>query len=252
MNTGIVSVRYARALLEYSREEGVQDAMYNSMQLLLKTIMQLDELTNVLLSPSLSDADKVDLLCNAVPDAPLQFRRFAQLVIKKGRESFLRYIAYAYISLYRQEEGILQVKLTTAIPVDEELSQRIAQLMAKNTPDVGAIQSQLAQAQAAAQQAELRSAAMMQAVSLGIDANTIPYVLKLADFSQATGQDGKISDEALKAALNKVLEDVPALKPQTSAAAGFVQLGAPGTGSGGTQNTDQQAMLSNIFGIKKK
>ena len=136
MNTGIVSVRYARALLEYSREEGVQDAMYNSMQLLLKTIMQLDELTNVLLSPSLSDADKVDLLCNAVPDAPLQFRRFAQLVIKKGRESFLRYIAYAYISLYRQEEGILQVKLTTAIPVDEELSQRIAQLMAKNTPDV--------------------------------------------------------------------------------------------------------------------
>lgn len=146
---------------------------------------------------------------------------------------------------YFKEQGLSQ----------EEAKQAIATFKAekaKNTPDVSAMQTQLAQAQSAVQQAQLQSAATMQAVALGIDANTIPYVLKLADFSQATGQDGKISDEALKAALNKVLEDVPALKPQASAVAGFVQLGAPGTGSSGTQNTDQQAMLSNIFGIKKK
>lgn len=168
-----------------------------------------------------------------------------------------------YARIQQMLDGTLAAKEDTALKAyfkQQGLSQQEAEQAmatfkaekAKNTPDVGAIQSQLAQAQAVAQQAELRSAAMMQAVSLGIDANTIPYVLKLADFSQATGQDGKISDEALKAALNKVLEDVPALKPQASAVAGFVQLGAPGTGSSGTQNTDQQAMLSNIFGIKKK
>ena len=42
------------------------------------------------------------------------------------------------------------------------------------------------------------SAATMAAVSLGIDAKTIPYVLKMADLSQVMGQDGKINDEALK------------------------------------------------------
>lgn len=146
---------------------------------------------------------------------------------------------------YFKEQGLSQ----------DEAKQAIATFKAekaKNTPDVSALQTQLAQSQSAAQQAQLQSAATMQAVVLGIDANTIPYVLKLADLSSAIGQDGKISDEALKAALNKVLEDVPALKPQVNAATGFVQLGAPGTGSSGTQNTDQQAMLSNIFGIKKK
>ena len=79
---------------------------------------------------------------------------------------------------------------------------------------------------------------MMAAVTLGIDAKTIPYVLKMADLSQAMGQDGKIDEEALKTALNKVLEDVPALKPQAPGTAGFVQIGA--AGSPGQQATQTQ------------
>ena len=50
----------------------------------------------------------------------------------------------------------------------------------------------------------------LQAVALGIDAKSIPYILKLADFSQAIGQDGKINNETVNNALKKVLEDVPA------------------------------------------
>jgi F-type H+-transporting ATPase subunit delta len=109
--------------------------MYLCIQKLLKTILQLDELTTVLISPSVSDAEKVQLLCDAVPEAPMQYRRFAQLVVKQGRVTHLRYIAYAYISLYRQEAGILSVKLTTALPIDGELSQRVARLMTTDNPD---------------------------------------------------------------------------------------------------------------------
>ena len=54
----------------------------------------------------------------------------------------------------------------------------------------------------------------MAAVGLGISVTSIPYVLKMADFSQTVGQDGKVSNEKLTEALNKVLEDIPALKPQ--------------------------------------
>ena len=168
-----------------------------------------------------------------------------------------------YAKIQQMLDGTLAAKEDTALKAyfkQQGLSQQEAEQAtatfkeekAKNTPDIVAMQTQLAQAQSAAQQAQIQSAATMQAVSLGIDAKTIPYVLKLADLSQAVGQDGKINEETLKAALNKVLEDVPALKPQNNANTGFVQLGAPGTGSSGTQNTDQQTMLSNIFGIKKK
>ena len=95
--------------------------------------------------------------------------------------------------------------------------------------------AQVTQAQAAAQQAQINSAATMAAVSLGISANTIPYVIKLADFSQVVGQDGKINEETLKAALNKVLEDVPGLKPQAAGTTGFVQVGAASSNAGAGQ-----------------
>ena len=128
----------------------------------------------------------------------------------------------------------------------EEMDQAIKaykQQQAANQPDVPGMQrqitdaqTQLAAAQKEAQAAHVENAATMMAVSLGIDAKTIPYVLKMADFSQAVGQDGKINEESLKTAVNKVLEDVPALKPQTDGKTGFMQIG---TGGNPTQNPQQ-------------
>ena len=157
--------------------------------------------------------------------------------------------AIDYGKIQQMLDGTLAAKEDTALKAyfkqqrlsQAEVEQAIAafkQQKAANTPDVGAMQAQMAQAQAAAQQAQINSAAVMAAVSLGIEASTIPYVIKMADFSQVAGQDGKINEETLKAALNKVLEDVPALKPQASAASGFVQVGAA-SGSQGTGQAQQ-------------
>lgn len=111
------------------------------------------------------------------------------------------------------------------------------------------MQNQLTQAQETAKQAQIQNAAILVAVSMGIDAKTIPYILKMADLSQAVGQDGKVNEENLKAALNKVLEDVPALKPQASGTTGFIQVGAASSGTG--QQANQADQLSSIFGNKK-
>lgn len=130
----------------------------------------------------------------------------------------------------------------------EEADQAMAafkQQKAANQPDVNAIQTQLTQAQTEAQQARVESAATMAAVGLGIDAKTIPYVLKMADLSQAVGQDGKINEETIKNALNKVLEDIPALKPQAAGTTGF-QLGTPG--QQGQQSTSDDALKA-AFGL---
>lgn len=151
---------------------------------------------------------------------------------------------------YEKLAGLIQGKQTVAEDTvlknyfkqqglsQEEAAQAIAafkQQKAQSQPDVSAlqgqltdVQTQLSQAQAAAQQAQIENAATMMAVSLGMDAKTIPYVLKMADLSKVMGQDGKINDEAMKSALNQVIEDVPALKPQAKGSSGFVQVGAAG------------------------
>ena len=162
-----------------------------------------------------------------------------------------------YAKIQQMLEGTLAAKEDTALKAyfkqqglsQEEMEQAIAtfkQQKAAQQPDVGTIQQQLTQAQAVAQKAMIDSAATIAAVSLGIDAKTIPYVLKMADLSQVMGQDGRIDDEALKAALNKVLEDVPALKPQASGSTGFIQVGAA-SGQQQTQTTDDA--LKKAFGL---
>ena len=158
-------------------------------------------------------------------------------------------LAIDYAKIQQMLEGTLAAKEDTALKAyfkqqglsQEEVEQAIAafkQQKAASQPDVAALQQQATQAQALAQQAQMQAAATMAAVSLGIDAKTIPYVLKMADLSQVMGQDGKINDEALKAALNKVLEDVPALKPQAPGTTGFIQVGV----ASGQQQTANEPM----------
>lgn len=141
---------------------------------------------------------------------------------------------------YFKQQGLSQEEMTQAIAA-------FKQQKAANQPDVGAMQTQLTQAQTAAQQAQIQSAATMAAVELGIDAKTIPYVLKMADLSQVAGQDGKINNETIKNALNKVLEDVPALKPQAAGTPGFKQVGAAGGGQQQTPPNDD--VLKKAFGL---
>lgn len=136
------------------------------------------------------------------------------------------------------EESVLKGYFRQQGLSKEQMDQAIAaykEQQAASQPDVAGMQNQIAEtqnrltaAQKAAQDARVETAATMMAVSLGVEAKTIPYVLKMADLSQVTGEDGKINEETLKAAVNKVLEDIPALKPQAGGKTGFSQVGTGG------------------------
>lgn len=75
------------------------------------------------------------------------------------------------------------------------------------------LQNEVVAAQKVAEQAQIELAATKVAMTLGINAKTLPYVLKMADFSKVKGTDGKISEDNVKDALEQVIKDVPALKP---------------------------------------
>lgn len=170
--------------------------------------------------------------------------------------------AIDYAKIQQMLEGTLAAKEDTALKAyfkqqglsQQEVEQAIAafkQQKAANQPDVNALQGQVteaqkqaAAAQAAARQAQIESAATVMAVTLGIDAKTIPYVLKMADLGQVMGQDGKINEETLKTSLNKVLEDIPALKPQASGSAGFVQVGAANNQQQGNEPVTLKGAIS--------
>lgn len=167
--------------------------------------------------------------------------------------------AIDYGKIQQMLDGTLAAKEDTALKAyfkQQGLSQQEAEQAmaafktqkAANTPDVGAIQTQLSQAQSAAQQANMEKEAMFMAGELGVELKTMPYILKLADLSAVVDDKGTINKETLKAALNKVLEELPQLKPAAqNPQSGFRQIGAGS--QGGAPNVDDQ--LAAIFGNKK-
>lgn len=145
----------------------------------------------------------------------------------------------AVLKSFFQQQGMTEEEAKQAMEAYKANKQR-------QQPDITAIQTQLQQAQALASQAEIEKLATIEAIGLGIDVKVLPYVLKMVDLSNVKGQDGKVNQETLKNALNKVLEDVPALKPTNQGNAGF-QIG----GSGGNNNSNQASddALKKAFGL---
>lgn len=139
----------------------------------------------------------------------------------------------------------------------EEVSQAIATFKnekAKRTPDIGALQNEITTKNAALKDALVNQQATMEAVTLGLDAKTIPYVVKLADMSKAVNDDGTVNADEIKKALEKVLADVPQFKGTVQQSSshnddvGGFQIGG-GAGNAGNNNSEDE--LRRIFGIKK-
>lgn len=142
---------------------------------------------------------------------------------------------------YFKEQGLSADEMKQAIGAFKEQK-------AKNTPDIAKMQSDVENADKAKLIAEVNQSATLEAVKQGVDIASIPYVLKMADFS-AVSTDGKINTEKLTEAVKKVLDDIPALKAKASENAGSVQkIGGDGNGN---KNLTEDA-LRGIFGIKSK
>ena len=102
---------------------------------------------------------------------------------------------------------------------------------AKNTPDFAKMQSEVKSANNAKLTAEVNQSATLEAVKQGVDIATVPYVLKIADFSKAV-TDGKVNAEKLTEAVKKVLDDIPALKGKPAEnGTGVKKIGGDGNGT---------------------
>ena len=128
MNTGVISARYAKALLAYAMEYGAEDAVYGSMKELVRTLQQVREFHVLLRNPLLKPARRVELICSAMGSSSL-LERFVSLVVKEEREDMLIFIAYEYMAIYRKAKGISAVRFVTAKPLDEESKSRLERLI---------------------------------------------------------------------------------------------------------------------------
>ncbi|MBR2231003.1 MAG: F0F1 ATP synthase subunit delta [Prevotella sp.] len=134
MDIGVISVRYARALLKSAVQTKCDDQVYSDMATLAKSFVDVPQLRTTINNPTISQESKRQLLVTACgPSATTLTKRFVDLVLKEGRESFMVFIASSYITLYRKQKNIIHGRLITATTVSPETEQKMRSIVESKT-----------------------------------------------------------------------------------------------------------------------
>ena len=151
----------------------------------------------------------------------------------------------AILKSYFEQQGMSEDEIKTAIgdykakkqTQAQEQSNAYAQLQESNK----ALQAKLTEEL-------LHKQAFNDCLDLGVDKNTIPYVIKSADFKDAIDEKGEVKADKVREIIEKVLDDVPAFKGTSKDDKGFK------VGVSGEQDdaTEQENALRKAFGLAPK
>lgn len=137
MDIGLISVRYALALLKGAQEANNETEVYNCMQSLFNAFLEVKPLREAMNNPTLSKGQKNQLLLTVFQnEVPTILKRFITLVLNESREELLQFMAASYITLYRKDKNIISGKLITATEVTPEMEQKMADMIKKTNGTV--------------------------------------------------------------------------------------------------------------------
>ena len=126
--------RYAKSLFDLAEERKSSDAVFADMELVRAAIAASREFRKLLHNPVITTDKKLAVLNTVfkgkVNDVTLSF---FSILTKKRREEYMSEIAQSYISLYRQQKGIMTATLITALPADDVLKKQITEIVHKDT-----------------------------------------------------------------------------------------------------------------------
>ena len=151
----------------------------------------------------------------------------------------------AILKSYFEQQGMSEDDVKSAISDWKSRKQTQAQAQ---TYSFNKLQESNKALQERLTQELLNKQAFNDCLDLGIDKNTIPHVIKCADFTDAINEKGEVNAEKVRASVEQVLKDVPAFKSSANEKQGFK------VGISGEQDdvTEQENVLRKAFGLAPK
>ena len=151
----------------------------------------------------------------------------------------------AILKSYFEQQGMSEDDVKSAISDWKSRKQTQAQAQADS---FNKLQESNKALQERLTQELLNKQAFNDCLDLGIDKNTIPHVIKCADFTDAINEKGEVNAEKVRASVEQVLKDVPAFKSSANEKQGFK------VGISGEQDdvTEQENVLRKAFGLAPK
>ncbi len=134
-NNHVLNKRYAKALLSLAVENNILERSYLDMKMVHKVFLANKNLKVVLKSPVIRISKKQNVVSHIFQNVvhPLVLR-YMMIIIRKQRGNMLEGISGAYLMVYKRYLGIEQVKVTTAVPLNDLLRERAWDAARKLTP----------------------------------------------------------------------------------------------------------------------
>lgn len=129
-----VAKRYAKSVLELSKENGVVDAVSDDMKLFIKVCEQNHDLVLMLLNPIIATDKKMNVL-NSIFNGKVNKLTisFFEIVTRKGREKYLVQIAKEFVAKYKQLKNIQTAEITSAVGLDDKLRKQVYDIIRNST-----------------------------------------------------------------------------------------------------------------------
>lgn len=129
-----LSRRYAKSLLDFAKEQGKVEEVKQDIDQLLQVIEHSREFRVLLQSPVISPDKKVKVF-DAIFSDKLNVitSKFANIIIRKGREGDLESIARAFEMRYRDMKGIEKAVVTSAVQLGDAQREEIRKKLARIT-----------------------------------------------------------------------------------------------------------------------
>lgn len=126
MNTNRISVRYAKALFSAAQEQKVALELSKDMQM-ISELAKDPGFKYFLENPVMKSSEKAKAFEKMFKsDCQKLSIDFFNLLVKNGRESFLTNIARNYIHIYRKENNILAVDISSAQELSKSFVKQIS------------------------------------------------------------------------------------------------------------------------------
>lgn len=145
MDQGLIPRRYAKALYETATERGVAAELYKQMSALHAAFEAEPGLGKTIANPFVGAADKAALLETAAGVKPgdkdaSTFEDFVKLLVSNRRIDMMREMTVAYVDLYRRENDIIRVEVSSAAPLEADARKRLQDIIARKLPENGKIE----------------------------------------------------------------------------------------------------------------
>lgn len=119
------AIRYAKAVLDLAKEQKSDKAVNDDMKSIVNSVHESKELKDMLYSPVVPTATKKSALLAIFKDLNKLSTNLIDTLIENKRINILGDVAEQYNKLFDDEQGTQIAKVTTAVPLSEELKKLV-------------------------------------------------------------------------------------------------------------------------------